>query len=144
MSDRPDDLIASFMEDYFAEADEHLTAVRRSLLLLEPAVGGDPPAAVVEELFRSFHSLKGISAMVELRAAERLAHEMESCLGSIRDRQFVLSGSIFGALVEAADILDQVVAAPAGSAIPRSTTRSLGCPRLAAQGHRPIARLFPR
>jgi len=95
MPEDPKDFIASFMDDYFAEAEEHLTAVRRSLLLLEPAVGGDPPAAVVEELFRSFHSLKGISAMVELREAERLAHEMESCLGSIRDRQFVLSASSF-------------------------------------------------
>lgn len=120
MSDQPNDFLASFMEDYFAEAEEHLTAVRRSLLLLESAVGGDPPAAVVEELFRSFHSLKGISAMVELREAELLAHEMESCLGSIRDRQFVLSTSIFEALVEAADILDQVIAARrAGAAIPQ-------------------------
>jgi two-component system, chemotaxis family, sensor kinase CheA len=120
MTDQPSDFVASFMEDYFAEAEEHLTAVRRSLLVLEPAVGGDPPAAAVEELFRSFHSLKGISAMVELREAEGLAHEMESCLGSIRDRQFVLSASIFEALVEAADILDQVVAARrAGAAIPR-------------------------
>jgi two-component system chemotaxis sensor kinase CheA len=120
MPDDPSDFVASFMEDYFAEAEEHLTAVRRSLLVLEPAVGGDPPAAVVEELFRSFHSLKGISAMVELREAEGLAHEMESCLGSIRDRQFVLSVAIFDALVEATDILDQVVAARrAGAAIPR-------------------------
>jgi len=119
MSDQPNDFLASFMEDYFAEAEEHLTAVRRSLLLLESVVGGDPPAAVVEELFRSFHSLKGISAMVELREAERLAHEMESCLGSIRDRQYVLSPSIFDALVEAADILEQVIAARrAGVAIP--------------------------
>jgi len=112
MSDRPnDDFIASFMDDYFAEAEEHVTAVRRSLLLLESAVGGDPPPAVVEELFRSFHSLKGISAMVELREAERLAHEMESCLGSIRDRRFILTASGFEALVNGANMLDHVVAA---------------------------------
>ena len=75
-------------------AEEHITAVRRCLLLLEPVLGGaDPPAAAVEELFRSFHSLKGISAMVELREAERLAHEMESCLGSMRDQRFVLTGA---------------------------------------------------
>ena len=67
------------MDDYFAESEEHLTAVRRSLLMLESSIGGsEPPTAVVEELFRSFHSIKGISAMVELREAERLAHEMEA------------------------------------------------------------------
>ena len=83
------------MDDYFAEAEEHIIAVRRSLLMLEAALGSDLPAAVLEDLFRSFHSLKGISAMVELREAELLAHHMESCLRAIRqgrgrsvDRQF--------------------------------------------------------
>src|SRR6185503_1928721 len=116
-----DNFLDSFIEDYFAESEDHLTAVRRGLLTLESTIGvSEPPDAAVEELFRSFHSLKGISAMVELREAEGLAHEMESCLGSIRDRQFVLSVSIFEALVEAADVLDQVVAARrAGAAIPR-------------------------
>ena len=48
------------------------------------ASGSTSPPAVLEELFRSFHSLKGISAMVELREAELLAHHMESCLRAIR------------------------------------------------------------
>jgi two-component system, chemotaxis family, sensor kinase CheA len=111
MPDQPADFVAPFMEDFFAEAEEHLMGVRHSLLLIESAVGGDPPAAVVEELFRSFHSLKGISAMVELREAERLAHEMESCLVSIRDRQFVLNAPRFEALVDAAHMLEQVIVA---------------------------------
>src|SRR5579859_2293161 len=116
--DQGDDFIASFMDDYFAEAEDHLTAVRRNLLLLEPAIAsGEPPSGVVEELFRSFHSLKGLSAMVQLGEAERLAHEMETCLGSIRDRKFMLSASGFEALVGAAHVLEQVIAARrAGSA----------------------------
>jgi two-component system chemotaxis sensor kinase CheA len=119
MSDQPD-FIAPFIEDYFAEAEEHLTAVRRGLLLIESAAGVDPPPAVVEELFRSFHSLKGLSAMVELREAERLAHEMESCLGAIHDRQFVPGAVGFEALVDGAHLLEQVIAARrARSAIPQ-------------------------
>jgi two-component system chemotaxis sensor kinase CheA len=110
MSDQPE-FIAPFMEDYFAEAEEHLTAVRRGLLQIEAAAGGDPPPAVVEELFRSFHSLKGLSAMVELREAERLAHEMESCLGAIHDRQFLPGAIGFEALVDGAHLLEQVIAA---------------------------------
>ena len=112
MPDQPSDFLASFMEDYFAEAEEHLTAVRRGLLILEPAVGGgDLPPAVVEELFRSFHSVKGTSAMVELGEAERLAHEMESCLGSFRDHRFVLTAPAFEALVDGATMLERVIAA---------------------------------
>ena len=78
------------MDDYFAEAEEHVVAVRRSLLTLEAALGSELPAAVLEELFRSCHSLKGISAMVELREAELLAHQMESCLRAVRDGEVTL------------------------------------------------------
>ena len=114
------------MDDYFAESEEHLASVRRCLLLLEPVLdGADPPTAAVEELFRSFHSLKGISAMVELREAERLAHEMEACLGAIRDQRFVLTSAAFDALVEGTNLLDRVIAARrSGAAIPRSVSRS--------------------
>jgi two-component system chemotaxis sensor kinase CheA len=120
MSEPPIDLVASFMDDYFAESEEHLASVRRSLLVLEPYIdGGDLPSSTVEELFRSFHSLKGISAMVELRAAERLAHEMETCLGAIRDRRVVLTSPAYDALVEGTNLLDHVVAARrTGDAIP--------------------------
>ena len=121
MSERPTDFIASFMDDYFAESEDHLTAVRRNLLMLESAIDRpDPPTAVVEALFRSFHSLKGISAMVELREAERLAHEMETCLGSMRrDQHYVLTAASFEGLVEGANLLEQVIAArQAGAAIP--------------------------
>ena len=58
-ADSPD-FSAGFMDDYFAEADEHIVAVRRSLLTLEGALGADLPPATIEELYRSFHSLKGI------------------------------------------------------------------------------------
>ena len=110
--DQAADFAGRFMEDYFAECEEHLIAVRRSLLALEAAIGrSEPPATILEELFRSFHSLKGISAMVELHDAERLAHEMESCLRAIRQREIVLSTEALDALVDGVNGLEQVVAA---------------------------------
>ena len=74
-----DAFFEGFLDDYFAEADDHLTAIRTALLALE--TGDRRPGAervVLEDLFRRFHSLKGISGMVELREAELLAHHMES------------------------------------------------------------------
>lgn len=113
------DLLDSFMDDYFAECEEHLTAARQNLLLLEPAVGHEPPADLIQELFRGFHSLKGISAMVELREAERLAHEMETCLSDVRDRRIGLTLPLFEALVSSTNALETVIAARrAGAAIP--------------------------
>ena len=100
-----------FMDDYFAEADEHLVTIRRDLLALESTLGSELPAAILEELFRSAHSLKGISAMVELHEAERLAHGMESCLRAIRQGQVGLESTNFETLIDAAKALEQVVQA---------------------------------
>ena len=68
-----------FLDDYFSECEEHLTAARAALLALETSAGQRPSQQrIVDDLFRYFHSLKGISAMVELRPAEQLAHEIET------------------------------------------------------------------
>src|SRR5215216_7873996 len=89
----PDDtFFAEFLDDYFAESEEHLTILRRDLLALERFVNKphiDRP--LLDEIFRSFHSLKGISSMVGVREAEQLAHEMESYLRALRQDQAALT-----------------------------------------------------
>ena len=76
----------AFLDDYFAECDEHFAAIRHALLTLEQSVGHARPNAVtLEELFRGYHSLKGLAGMVEDRRGEMLAHEMESYLRAVRD-----------------------------------------------------------
>jgi two-component system, chemotaxis family, sensor kinase CheA len=108
-SDPRGSFVDGFMDDYFAEADEHLVTVRRGLLALESALGSALPAAVLEELFRSFHSLKGISAMVELHEAESVAHQMESCLRAIRQGHVTLESGSFETLVDGAKLLEEII-----------------------------------
>jgi two-component system, chemotaxis family, sensor kinase CheA len=101
-----------FLNEYYAECEEHLAVVRRALLSLEDSIGqARPDAAVVEELFRSFHSIKGISAMVEHREIEAVAHEMESYLRALRDGQVPLSTVGVEALIEGTRLLEQALAA---------------------------------
>jgi two-component system chemotaxis sensor kinase CheA len=116
--DRP--FADGFMDDYFAEADEHMVAVRRSLMALESALGSTLPPAALEDLFRSFHSLKGISAMVELREAELLAHHMESCLRAARQGSLTLTSTNFEVLVDGVRMLEHVIAARRASTPPPS------------------------
>jgi len=109
---QPADFIGAFMDDYFAECDEHLHAVRHGLMALDAAIGADAaPRPIVEDLFRSFHSLKGISAMVELREAERLAHEMESALRAIRAGEIAVSAPLLDAFADGVHALERVIAA---------------------------------
>ncbi len=106
------EFFAEFLDDYFAECDEHLTAVRRGLLTLESFIGqAHLDRALLDELFRSFHSLKGISAMVGVRPAEQLAHHMESYLRGLRDEQLLLTAAGLEGLISGTNLLEQVVAA---------------------------------
>ncbi len=104
---------AGFMDEYFAECDEHLAVIRRLLLELESSAGTDRPVSsdAVEELFRSFHSIKGISGMVELREAEMLAHHMESYLRLLRGRDSRLTSVGLDALLAGVDALERTIAA---------------------------------
>ena len=106
------EFLEGFLDDYFAESEEHLTTVRRGLLALEGSVGRRrPDQRVTEELFRTFHSIKGIAGMVEHRETEQLAHEMETYLRAIREGDARLTTHGIEALIEGARALEHTIAA---------------------------------
>lgn len=109
---RPGDFDPQLLDDFFAEADEHLLRIRVELERLESSVGkSQPDRAVVKELFGQFHSLKGICALIGLGPAEAVAHSSEDCLRLMRDGQFLLSDDGLDVLIRAARKLEQIVAA---------------------------------
>lgn len=111
MSGGEENFFAGFMDEYFAECDEHLATIRRHLLAIEGSVDGRSTDRVaLEDLFRSFHSVKGISGMVELREAELLAHQLESYLRVLRDSEARLTVEGVDALIAGVDLLERIIA----------------------------------
>jgi two-component system chemotaxis sensor kinase CheA len=99
-----------FLDDYYAECDEHLVSIRRSLVTLEDEVDARTvDRTLLDNLFRSFHTLKGISGMVGLGAAEELAHHLESYLRELREGTVALSESGFEALATGVSLLENVI-----------------------------------
>ena len=99
-----------FLDDYYAECDENLVSIRRSLVTLEDEVGaGSIDRALLDNLFRSFHTLKGISGMVGLAAAEQLAHQLESYLRELREETMILSEAGFESLAAGVSSLEAVI-----------------------------------
>lgn len=64
-----------------AESEEHLQTLETGLLHLESKPGD---ASVLEDLFRSAHSLKGAARMLGVDRLETLAHHFEDELGAAR------------------------------------------------------------
>lgn len=103
---------SEFLADYFVECDEHLSIARRSVLTLEASLKQSKvDRGLLNELFRSFHSLKGLSAMVGFHEAEQLAHHLESYLGIVRKDQASLGLTGLEALIGGVATLEQVIAA---------------------------------
>jgi two-component system, chemotaxis family, sensor kinase CheA len=99
-----------FLDDYYAECDEHLVSIRRSLVILEDEIEAHAvDRALLDNLFRSFHTLKGISGMVGLSAAEQLAHELESYLRELREGSITLTASGFKTLADGVALLEGVI-----------------------------------
>jgi two-component system chemotaxis sensor kinase CheA len=110
---------SDFLDDYFAECNDHVMGVRRLLLALEVSVWRADINRVLEELFRHFHSLKGISGMIELRPAEDLGHHLEDYLRVLRQSEGILTADGVDALFDGTQMLEQVIGSRrAGNAAP--------------------------
>ncbi len=89
---------AEFISGYLVEVDEHLTSATRNLVAVDADLqrGAGSPRAV-RELYRSLHTIKGLSAMVGFEPIVDIAHAMESVLreadavgGKLGDHSFDL------------------------------------------------------
>ena len=115
-----DTFFDGFLDDYFAESEEHLSAAADALMRLDKSIG-HPSAerAAVDDLFRYFHTLKAISAMVELRPAEQLAHHLEHYLRAVREGECTVTTAGSDALIDGTRRLEHIINAHrAGSPLP--------------------------
>jgi two-component system chemotaxis sensor kinase CheA len=99
-----------FIDDYFAETEEHLTSVRRVLLELDGRAGEVAAASLLQDLARSLHTLKGLSGMVGLASAEHVAHAMEDRARALTNLHNV-DGAVVQDLFEGAALLERCVQA---------------------------------
>lgn len=102
--------LGDFMDDFYAECQEHLSAIRRSLISLENDWKNKRPiSGSLEELFRRFHTIKGLSAMAGIEKAEFLAHELESALRNLKDGSVILREDEIPSLEKATNLLTEIL-----------------------------------
>jgi two-component system chemotaxis sensor kinase CheA len=108
-----------FLDDYFAECEEHLTAARSSLVSFSPSDASQIPGeSAFNELLRNFHSLKGLSAMVGLDEATQLAHHIEDYLRELKQRDAIVCREGFDRVLTAISAIENVLEARRKSEAP--------------------------
>jgi len=84
-SDRlPDDADRDLLPDFITESIECVTGSESALLQLEENPGDEE---AVNTVFRAFHTVKGTSAFLGLSRIAAFAHEAESLLSRVRDKE---------------------------------------------------------
>lgn len=98
--------IRRFIQRFIEEATDHLPRLRHGVNALEQ---GQADQELINELFRSAHTLKGSSRMLKLVPITALAHSTEELLSALRDGSRTLNASMVSLLYQAIDaIADQV------------------------------------
>jgi two-component system chemotaxis sensor kinase CheA len=111
MSTGSGNLFAEFLEDYFAESEEHLSSARQNLLALENAGTAEVQNVSITNLLRSFHSLKGLSAMVGVNEITQLSHLIEEYLRQAQTSHAAPNASALDKLRKGVDGIELVLTA---------------------------------
>lgn len=110
---------ADLIADYLGEAKDYLEQLNEKLMLLGDGV---PPPELVNEMFRSAHSLKGLSACFGFERTTMLTHRLENLLSAIKRGDLVPEPVLVRTMFDAVDVLDALTTeiSQSGSEQPRS------------------------
>lgn len=95
-----------YLEVFIEESKEHLQMCSEQMLVLEK---NPEDLSIVNEIFRSAHTLKGMSATMGYEDLANLTHKMENVLDAIRNSQIILTPELFDVLFLAVDDLEAMV-----------------------------------
>lgn len=95
-----------YLEVFIEESKEHLQSCNEQLLELEK---NPEDIKIVNEIFRSAHTLKGMSATMGYEDLAKLTHQMENVLDGIRNHKIKFNPEILDVVFLAVDDLEAMV-----------------------------------
>lgn len=95
-----------YLDIFIEESKEHLQSLNTNLLDLEKE---NSNMAIINEIFRTAHTLKGMSATMGYSKMANLTHEMENLLQEIRNNNIAINSDIMDVLFECLDSLEEYV-----------------------------------
>lgn len=95
--------VSQYLSVFMDECREHLQTLNQSLLELEH---NPENSAILDQIFRSAHTLKGASATMGFNKMSNLTHSMEDVLGKLRSKELSVTSEIVNVLFESVDLLE--------------------------------------
>lgn len=97
---------SQYLDVFIDESNEHIEVLYQKLLELEKNPG---EKAIIEEIFRAAHTLKGMSATMGFSDLATLTHTLENVFDAIRYDKVQVQSSMIDLLVDTVDSLNAMV-----------------------------------
>lgn len=110
LSEPPESM--DFMEDlellggFIEETLEHLESIEVNVLDLEDNPGD---LEIINNIFRPFHTIKGVSGFLNLTNVQHLAHSTENLLDDVRNNKRVMDSDVIEVVLKVGDCLKLMV-----------------------------------
>ncbi|UUZ85947.1 Hpt domain-containing protein [Paenibacillus sp. P26] len=95
-----------YLSMFIDESKDHLQAMNENVLSLESS---PEDISIVQNIFRSAHTLKGMSATMGFEDLASLTHEMENVLDLVRNHKLKMDSFIFDYVFKSLDALEAMV-----------------------------------
>lgn len=95
-----------YLEMFIEESKEHLQAINEELLKLENEPENIP---IINEIFRSAHTLKGMAASMGYEDLASLTHEMENILDLLRNSKLTVTAEILDVIFKCIDLIENMI-----------------------------------
>ena len=100
--------VSQYLEIFIDESKEHLQSLNTCLLALENKPSDKD---LINEVFRSAHTLKGMAATMGFKRMNQLTHDMENVLSEIRMGNMSIDPNLLDTMFKCLDALEQYVEA---------------------------------
>lgn len=97
--------MSKYTDIFIEETREHLQKLNELILLME----GNHDAGLLDGIFRSAHTLKGMAATMGYNNMAELTHKMENLLQSLKSGEYKVSPEIVDVLFKCLDQLEKII-----------------------------------
>ena len=109
-----DEFMAQMLADFLDESEGYLTRLNENLLEIDELCQSGSDEIKIDldklnEMFRDAHSLKGLSAMLQLNDINRLTHKIENVFDAARNDQILISSKVVEVVFGSLDCLTKMI-----------------------------------
>jgi two-component system, chemotaxis family, sensor kinase CheA len=93
------------LHSFIQEAQDHLESIEGKILKIESGFDSEH----INDIFRSMHTIKGVSSFIGLKKIKDLSHSLESLLDDLRDEKIQPDADLINILLEGTDTLHKLI-----------------------------------